>query len=391
MATMHPEVRNAFSIDLGLAQEAVRTNVVAKRANSATGHWRLWVEFCTEHNVDPWFKQGEDPIPYLQVFALRYRDGRIAPRGKPVRSGTVSDALRSIGQAFQRMGAPDPRFNEFGATDYRLKAQLRKYNKEDPPAQRVKPIPMSVVKHLIWIASLTNGAVMACTCDMIAIAFFFLMRPGEYTWQPTNTPFKLQDVKLFEGQTVIDPMTATEAQLNRADAVSLTFTTQKNGVKGEVISHGLSGHPTCCPVKTIVRRIKYLRSENFPADTPLCTCKDNGGSRTYIQAKSISVALKMAIQHLDPDGSRLGIKPEEVDSRSLRAGGATALLVAGVGFDTIQLLGRWKSDAMIRYLHISANPQVRRYASAMYQAGLYTLQPGWYVPALPLDAPAPAA
>ena len=293
------------------------------------------------------------------------------------------------------MGSRDPRLNDFGNIDYRLKAQIRKYTKEDPPAQRVKPIPMSVVGHLLWLATLSSSHAMSCVTDMIAIAFFFLMRPGEHTYSSNNTPFRLQDVQLFCGQTPLDPMTATNVQLDRADAVSLTFTTQKNGVKGEVMSHGTTGDPRLCPVKSVVRRVKYLRRLGMPATTPLCTYKDHDNdpaSKTrVVVAKHITDALRMGIKHLDPEGKSLGILPDEVDSRSLRAGGATALLIAGVGFDVIQLLGRWKSDAMIRYLHISANPHVRGYASAMYQAGAYTLQPGWYVPAMPLDTPAAAA
>jgi hypothetical protein len=42
---------------------------------------------------------------------------------------------------------------------------------------------------------------------------------------------------------------------------------------------------------------------------------------------------------------KLGIQPHEIDARSLRAGGDTALLCANVDPNKIQILGRWKSDA----------------------------------------------
>lgn len=71
----------------------------------------------------------------------------------------------------------------------------------------------------------------------------------------------------------------------------------------------------------------------------------------------------------------LGIHPNEIDARSLRAGGATALLCANVDQNTIQLLGRWKSDAMIRYLHISANPQVHQHAHQMFTHGQASFSP----------------
>ena len=49
-----------------------------------------------------------------------------------------------------------------------------------------------------------------------------------------------------------------------------------------------------------------------------------------------------------------GINPEELTARSLQAGGAMALLCAEFDSDQIKLLGRWHSDAMIRYLHQEA-------------------------------------
>ena len=79
-------------------------------------------------------------------------------------------------------------------------------------------------------------------------------------------------------------------------------------------------------------------------------------------------------------GETLDIKPSEVDARSLRAGGATALLCAGIDNDIIQLIGRWKSDAMIRYLHVSAAPSMHQYASRMYAGGHYSFRPGIMAP-----------
>jgi hypothetical protein len=42
-----------------------------------------------------------------------------------------------------------------------------------------------------------------------------------------------------------------------------------------------------------------------------------------------------------------GIAAEEVSARSLRTGGAMALLYGKVGMNRFQILGRWHSDAMI--------------------------------------------
>ena len=273
---------------------------------------------------------------------------------------------------FRRVGSPDPRLDVHGNTDFRLARQLRKYTKEDPPAQRVKPIPLSVITFLLGAAYSQPDEGFRGVADMLCIAFFFLMRPGEHNDNGNNQPFRLQDVKLHYNTVPVNWQIATDADIDRTNAVSLVFTTQKNGVKGEVISHNQTGDPLTCPVKALVRRVKYLRGIGCSAATPLCTFVTNGRV-LHMKPKTVTKTLRAGIIGIDPHGTRLDIKPHEIDSRSLRAGGATALLCAGVDVNIIQLLGRWRSDAMIRY------------ASDMFAAGNYTFNPGWTVPALPHD------
>ena len=69
---------------------------------------------------------------------------------------------------------------------------------------------------------------------MITIAFFFLLRPGEYTGKKSDSaPFRLSDVTFSVGRTVVDTATATDNELAAVIFVIVIFTTQKNGVRGE--------------------------------------------------------------------------------------------------------------------------------------------------------------
>uniref|UniRef100_A0A7S4I8H2 Uncharacterized protein n=1 Tax=Odontella aurita TaxID=265563 RepID=A0A7S4I8H2_9STRA len=47
----------------------------------------------------------------------------------------------------------------------------------------------------------------------------------------------------------------------------------------------------------------------------------------------------------------VGFFPEDVSARSMKSGGAMAILRAKVDPDLIRLVGRWRSDVMLRYLH----------------------------------------
>jgi hypothetical protein len=68
---------------------------------------------------------------------------------------------------------------------------------------------------------------------------------------------------------------------------------------------------------------------------------------------------------------------QDVSIRSTRAGGAMALLCAGVDSDRIRLVGRWRSDEMYRYLHVQAQPAVMTgLSAAMLRGGSFRLTPG---------------
>jgi hypothetical protein len=59
------------------------------------------------HNIDPYLWTWADPVPILQVFGERYHDGRLPPPpplNNPIKTRTVEDALRAVGQAHARLG-----------------------------------------------------------------------------------------------------------------------------------------------------------------------------------------------------------------------------------------------------------------------------------------------
>lgn len=69
-----------------------------------------------------------------------------------------------------------------------------------------------------------------------------------------------------------------------------------------------------------------------------------------------------------------------MSARCLRAAGANALLCAQVDPDIIRLLGRWRSDEMLRYLHLQAAPIMSDFAPRMLQGGNFRLLPNQMVP-----------
>ena len=356
----------------------MRQGVSSGRAASTVTHWRKWTEFCSELGLDTFLEAFPNKIAILQVFLHRVRSGELAANGDQVRARSAEDYLRSVAQTFLSVGKDDPRLNSACDIDFRINRMLAAWKKIDPPPKRVKPIPIAVVRRLCEIAEALppDSHHLRAIAEMIIIAFFYLLRPGEYTDSPSDTtPFTFGDVQIFNGPRRLDLSSATEEELLRATSASLTFTTQKNGVPGEVIRLGRTGDPFCCPTLAIIRRVLHLRAHGAPLSTPLARAFTTAGPRS-VTPSNISHHLRTAVQSL---GTDLGFLPTDVSARSLRAGGAMALLVSKVDTDIIQLLGRWRSDAMFRYLHLQAEPITKDFARRMFQAD-YNLVPGQLVP-----------
>jgi hypothetical protein len=217
---------------------------------------------------------------------------------------------------------------------------------------------------------------MLAISDMVILAFFFLLRPGEYTGTSSNTtPFTLRDIQLFVDQQRVNLLTCDDNILLATTFGTLEFTTQKNGVRGEVI--GLGSTPEYfCPVKALQRRVLHLRTHSAPPTTPIASYYLSGRWHR-ISPTQITDALRATVASCD--SAQLGFLHSDVSARSLRAAGAMALLCAEVDTDIIRLIGRWRSDEMLRYLHVQAEPVMRGFAPRMLQAE-FTLLPNSAVP-----------
>jgi hypothetical protein len=325
-------------IDLGIVDERIKSGVTAQRAKAMDNHWTRWDAFCVAHNIDPYLRTWTDPVPILQVFGKRYRDGRLAPLKKSVKARTVEDALRAVGQAHARLGAPDPCKDNFGAIDFRIQRQIKSYHKVDNTPRRVKPIPVTIILYILAQAfGVARNDEDLAIADMIAIAFFFLLRPGEYTGTTTDdTPFRLEDVALYIHDRRLDVMTASTAELDAATSVSYKFTTQKNGTRDDKTVQGLSDNSKCCPVKATTRRIKYHRAKNSKQTVPIASYY-RAHRRTEIKAKDITDTLRHA---MTMNYHRTGIHATEVSARSLRAGGAMAMMCSKIYMNNIRMVGR---------------------------------------------------
>ena len=173
-----------------------------------------------------------------------------------------------------------------------VSSYIAKCKKEDPAPRPQLAVPSSTI---LWIAlhycaHLT--ARMRTIGDLVVLAFFFLLRVGEYTQSPEprqTTPLRRQDVKLWRNNQVLDH-TLPLAELLQADAVSLYLDNQKNGFRGATLHHTASGN-TLCPVKSAARLVHQIAT--LPESTGIGTYVNPAGVVSRVTANEIRAAVQI--------------------------------------------------------------------------------------------------
>ena len=154
--------------------------------------------------------------------------------------------------------------------------------------------------------------------------------------------------------------------LYTADFLTLTFDTQKNGVKGKRIGQGHSTSATLCPILAVAHQVTLLNLHKAKLHQPLCSYYHTASSSyRYLASQDITQILRASALH----HPRFCVNPASVECRSLRTSGAMELFSRGVDALLIKLVGRWHSDAMLCYLHIQSSPIMSGLSKLMLAGG----------------------
>jgi hypothetical protein len=236
-------------------------------------------------------------------------------------------------------------------------------------------MPIQVIHHTQSLIEPTNG-VMQTAMDAIYIGFYFLLRRGEYVKTPKNHSLLVRNVTFrTPDRRPKQSATARFSDIRSAISCAIIFDTQKNRTKGGTIGHGKTGHAISCPTEALKRPVLHLRQSGAPSNIPLCSHSD-GTKWIAVKSHTVTKLLRYSVRALP----ELHYTPADVSKRSLRSGGAMALLLAGVDKNLIQLVWRWRRDAIFRYLHAQALLLVHPLVAKTLQHGSFTLMPGDIAP-----------
>jgi hypothetical protein len=189
------------------------------------------------------------------------------------------------------------------------------------------------------------------------MAYFWCMRSCEYSDVQGERRTKILCVRntRFFDKYNRDISTDYPKLPSQAVTVSLTFEIQKKDVRNDAISHQRSGDTLdegeMCPVRAavaiVLRIVEYKFSSDKIGDVPINYVQFDGKGFT-IPSSMILTRIRQAVYSLGH--AVLGLSPEEVGTHSNRSGGAMGMFLAGTPVYTIMLMGRWSSDAFMRYI-----------------------------------------
>ena len=252
----------------------------------------------------------------------------------------------------------------------RIQQTIDGWRKADPTSKKKMPVEVDVPE---WLAERGRESFaterMRAVGDHALIAFYFLLRIGEYTCKGTRNEskqtvqFRMRDVVFFDkdksGRPATLSRTASDDALLNAASGTLKLENQKNGWKDVCVHQEANGLDFLCPIRALARRYIHIRRNGGGPDT-LLSAFFVEGKRDDVRDKDIRAGLKMAAAALDYPATR-NIPVERVDTHSLRSGGANALALSGYSDTNIQKMGRWRGATFKEYI----STELHRAASGM--------------------------
>ena len=200
-------LQNRYAGYRRLADEGIKNGRVAETTKNRDKYWMSWSNFCHPWGIDPFLDKATTPfvakMQAITCFAGMVRCGDVG-RGKQIRSDTVRAALSAIAQTIAMDRGTTPIHDDNGNYLIPIAMMLKGWKKEDPPTEQKLAVGIDLVEYLcqMGLKKQING-LLAAVGDWVLIAFYFLLRVGEYTTKnhrvetKQTVQFRLGDVVFF--------------------------------------------------------------------------------------------------------------------------------------------------------------------------------------------------
>jgi hypothetical protein len=182
----------------------------------------------------------------LTGFAGHIRTGYYH-QGKQIQAGSVSSAITAIGQAIALATNTNPtRIVGSNKLLPHLQQMLDGFRKADPPTTKQLPVEADVPEFLIQLGLSPEARELnRAISNLTMIAFYYLLRIGEYTTKGTQNnskqmeEFKMGDITFFakdkQGNLCCLSWDTSTDLIAEVDGANMKLDNQKNGWKGVYI------------------------------------------------------------------------------------------------------------------------------------------------------------
>ena len=250
--------------DVVSAWRAASSGVTTQTEKNRKKYFGHWVDYCKKLQIDPLLRQQSDlEICIAMAFAARVRKGSYS-YGATVKVGQVSKALAAISKTIELAGSTSSLYLEKGVFKTPIAWMLEGYRREDSPVVPQLAVPVEVPHAAFQTAYANSCKVEKAKADLALIAFYYLLRVGEYTKPKYTTvngvrrsttrtkQFSIGNIGFFKGDALMKVVDEDGNLL--LSSATLKITIQKNGRMGETIHHECTGHDKS-PVKAFARRV----------------------------------------------------------------------------------------------------------------------------------------
>ena len=232
------------------------------------------------------------------------------------------------------------------------------FRREDPPSIPQLAVPVIVPNACYEACIASDDPKTRSSGCLVLIAFYYLLRVGEYTKPRTvirngekvratrTKQFSVGNVGFFKNGHIM-PRTSPLATLLTCDAATLKIMNQKNGRMGDTVHQKSTGSANC-PIKALAYLVHHILSHKGTEENLLCDYYHNHKWHS-IMSSDIIHCVRSAAKLLQLH--KQGIDPDLIGAHSLRAGGAMALRLHGYEDTVIMKMGRWTSLTFLQYIH----------------------------------------
>lgn len=325
-----------------LVQASARTlsHSLSKNTNRTyANNFALFLGFCERQNLSPvlngWDKRkDEDTLIAFILYEFEIHRNKYS---------TLKIKLSAIRAAMMEEGYANPIEGKYTLARHMKGVKALRGNTDAK-----EPLPAEAFR-IILISTQGKSVKIRCIALAIAFAFFFLLRVSEFAAR--DSVYMEKFIALRQDVTFYKKGKLCAWNDVEADAVELFI----KGSKTDQSQQGCrrmqhrSGDDVLCPVKCIQEWFGLTYGSAIPANAPLFSIPKGkfGAEWTVLTRDDVTTLMKGAAVECN-------IPAKHVATHSIRISGATALLLAGVPPETVQIIGRWTSNTFIGYQRYKA-------------------------------------